>query len=299
MAFEPCAYLHSTFLVYGSAQGGGSLIGSTQSGGTHGPYGGYGIHRIPGGGGDRRTPMITNYYYTAFNNLFLPGGMRTKLNGNYVNATETGLSGSWDLISLVSYEAFGAGGFSSNNWNKDVGGQEIGEAIFYKTGLSRESVTKVEAYLAKKWFNRATPGFRPAAASNLTVEAGATLTLVGGQPITVKSFSGGGTVSGSVTLSADAVLEVTVNPDGSVDTLTVTGAFDLSNGGVVRLVGEVANLTIGRHVLVQCGSLAAADAGNWSVQGVAVSDKVSVKVKIIDGALVLDVTALGTLILMK
>jgi hypothetical protein len=32
---------------------------------------------------------------------------------------------------------------------------------------------------------------------------------------------------------------------------------------------------------------------------VAVSDKVSMKVKIIDGALVLDVTALGTLILLK
>jgi hypothetical protein len=298
MAFEPCAYLRSTFLVYGSAQGGGSLIGSTQRD-THGPYGGYGIYRIPGGGGDWRMPMITNYYYTAFNNLFLPGGMRTKLNGNYVNATETGLSGSWDLISLVSYEAFGAGGFSSNNWNKDVGGQEIGEAIFYKTGLSRESVTKVEAYLAKKWFNRATPGFRPAAASNLTVEAGATLTLVGGQPITVKSFSGGGTVAGSVALAADAVLEVTVNPDGSVDTLTVTGVIDLSNGGVVRLVGDVEKLTMGRHTLVQCDALAAADAGHWSVQGVSVSDKVSMKVKIIDGALVLDVTALGTTMLLK
>jgi len=243
--------------------------------------------------------MITNYLSTAFYNIILPGGARTKLNGNYVNATETGLSGSWDLISLVSYEAFGAGGFSSNNYNKEVGGQEIGEAIFYKTGLSRESVAKVEAYLAKKWFNRETPGFRAAAASNLTVEAGATLTLVGDQPITVKSFSGGGTVSGSVALEAGAALEVTVKPDGSVDTLTVTGSVDLSNGGVVRLVGEVANLAMGRHTLVQCDSIEAADAENWSIQGPAMSDKISLTVRIIDGALVLDINALGTTILLK
>ena len=145
LKFDSCANLHAAFLVYGSARGGGSVIGSTQSG-THGPYGGYGIHRIPGGGGDWRTPMVTNYYASAFYNLFLPGGMRTKLNGNYVNAAQTGLSGSWDLISLVSYEAFGSGGFSSNNYNKDVGGQEIGEAIFYRTGLSRESATSARRF---------------------------------------------------------------------------------------------------------------------------------------------------------
>jgi len=298
LEFASCAYLHSAFLVYGSAKGGGSIIGSTQSG-THGPYGGYGIHRIPGGGGDWRTPMVTNYYASAFYNLFLPGGMRTKLNGNDVNAAQTGLSGSWDLISLVSYETFGSGGFSSNNYNKDVGGQEIGEAIFYRTGLSRESATKVEAYLAKKWFNRETPGFRAAAASNLTVEAGATLTLVGNQPITVKSFSGGGTVSGSVALAANAVLEVTVKPDGSVDTLTVTGSLDLSNGGAVRLVGEVANLAIGRHVLVRCDSITAAEAGNWTIQAPALSDKLAFHAKIVDGEFVLDVYALGTMMLLR
>ena len=131
------------------------------------------------------------------------------------------------------------------------------------------------------------------------MEAGATLTLVGNQPITVKAFSGGGTVSGSVALAANAVLEVTVKPDGSVDTLTVMGSLDLSNGGTVKLVGEVANLAIGRHVLVRCDSLAAAEAGNWTIQTPALSDKLAFHAKSVDGEFVLDVYALGTVMLLR
>ncbi|MFA7174894.1 MAG: hypothetical protein WC340_16080 [Kiritimatiellia bacterium] len=299
LAFDTCAYLHSTFLVYGSAQGGGSIVGGKQYFPGHGWSEGYGLQRgVVGGGGDWRSPLVITYYGAAFNNLILPGGMRTKLNGTYVNATETGLSGSWDLISLVSYEAFGSGGFSSNNYNKEVGGQEIGEAIFYKTGLSRESTTKVEAYLAKKWFNRETPGFRAAMASNLIVDAGATLTLVGNQPITVKSLSGGGTVSGSVAMAANAILEVAVKPDGSVNTLIVTGLVDLSNGGTVTLIGEVENLTLGRHVLISCASLTATP-GQWTVKAPALSGKLALTAKIIEGEFILDVYPIATLLLLR
>ena len=137
-----------------------------------------------------------------------------------------------------------------------------GEVIIYTNTLSGASMKKVEAYLAQKWFGHETPGCRPASTGALAVDAGATLELVGGAPISATSFSCVGTVKGAVALEDGAELTLVVNEDGSVAALDVSGGVDFSKGGTVRLTGAVRSLAKGAHVVVDA---IGEGFGDWTV----------------------------------
>jgi hypothetical protein len=183
-----------------------------------------------------------------------------------------------------------------NDYCQYAGGQEIAEAFYYERGLSTESIEGLEAYLRKKWFGVDTPGYRPAAAASLTVDAGASFEVVGGESMKVASLSGGGSVSGSLVLADNGVLEVPVADDGSVGTLSVSGDVDLSGGGVVRLSGFQRALRGGEYVLVRAGTISAGS-GEWTVTGTALRSGCEYSVRVEAGSVVLVVRPLGAVLI--
>lgn len=265
MQYPACGELHSVFMVMDSSQGGGVLVGCGQDPTSlRGPNYGYGLRRFETTGAlSYSEPILTNANWTGQKSLLYEGGSRARLNGQRINPLTTGFSGGWDLVSLVSYEDFGGGSFAAANYNKYVGGQAVGEAILYKEGLSERQVDTVEAYLNWKWFGKVTPGFRPAAVSNLTVRAGATLAVTGGQPLTVNGrFSSSGTVQGALAFASSAEFAVTVENDGSIRRFEVAGDVDMSKGGVIRVTGALSTLVPGDYTLLTAASLAS---GQWNV----------------------------------
>ena len=293
--------IRSVFMVQNTANGGSTLIGdqSTWSAGgimrdgwylgsSNGQY-------LLGDFGDWSNALALYSTSGRSEILMSRGSGRTRLNGEWISLGAHGYSGGDDLLSHVSFYPITSNTYAYNNgYGNYCGGGMLGEYIAYSRGLSDRDALKVEAYLRKKWFNADTPGFTPAVASNLTVAAGATLNISGGAPMTVKgTFSGGGTVMGALALAADAVIEVPVAPNDTIQPVTISGTVDLSNGGTVRLVGDARRLR-GDYTLVSCPSLTAASAGTWTVEFAGARDPAcKYMVFSVDGAFVLRVMPPG------
>ena len=292
--------IRSVFMVQNTSNGGSSLVGdgSTWSAG--------GMMRNGWYLGRDQSNVIINGDFSDWSNLLtlvnqggdrdnaLRGG-RMRLNGELKNLGVDGYSGGDDLLGYVSYLPITSNAYGHNNGHGDYcGGGMLGEYIAYSRGLSDRDALKVEAYLRKKWFNADTPGFTPAVVSNLTVATGATLNISGGAPMTVKgTLSGGGTVTGALALATDAVIEVAVEANNTIQPVTIAGTVDLSNGGIVRLVGDARRLR-GDYVLVSCPSLTAASAGTWRVEFAGARDSACKYVAFAtDGAFVLRVLPPG------
>ena len=298
--------IRSVFMVQNTSNGGSSVVGdgSTWSAG--------GMMREGWYRGRGASTVILTGDFSDWSNLLalvnqgsdrdnaLKGG-RMRLNGELMNLGVDGYSGGDDLLGYVSYYPITSNAYGHNNGHGDYcGGGMLGEYIAYSRGLSDRDALKVEAYLRKKWFNADTPGFTPAVASNLTVAAGATLNISGDAPMTVKgTFSGGGTVSGALALAADAVIEVAVEANDTIQPVTVAGTVDLSNGGIVRLVGDARRLR-GDYTLVSCPSLTEASAGTWTVEFAGARDSACKYVAFVaDGAFVLRVMPPGTTVIFR
>ena len=115
----------------------------------------------------------------------------------------------------------------------------------------------------------------------------------------VTGMSGGGTVSGPLALAADAVIEVPIAANDTVQTVVVDGSVDLSHGGTVRLVGDACRLK-GDYALVLCPSLTAASAGNWTIEFDGVRRmSYSYNVVVVDGAFILRVVPTGTTVIFR
>ncbi|MBR2981877.1 MAG: hypothetical protein IKC80_01475 [Kiritimatiellae bacterium] len=306
MKYPACGELHSVFMVMDSSQGGGVLVGCGQDPNLlRGPYCGYGLRRFEtietlSYAAPILTNALINSYGQGQKNLSYEGGSRARLNGQRINPLTTGFSGGWDLVSLVSYEDFGGGSFAAANYNKYVGGQKVGEAILYKEGLSERQVDTVEAYLNWKWFGKATPGFRPAVVSNLTVRAGATLAVSGGQPLTVKgAFSGSGTVQGALVFDGTARFVVAVK-DGAVNPVSVSGTVDVSGGGRVLVTGDLSSLKPGDYAILNASSISAADVSRWIVTlDGSLKRRLQCSLTARDGSLVLSVKRYGMTVIAR
>ncbi|MBR2982225.1 MAG: hypothetical protein IKC80_03230 [Kiritimatiellae bacterium] len=302
MQYPACGELHSVFMVMDSSQGGGVLVGCGQDPTSlRGPNYGYGLRRFETTGAlSYSEPILTNANWTGQKSLLYEGGSRARLNGQKINPLTTGFSGGWDLVSLVSYEDFGGGSFAAANYNKNVGGQKVGEAILYREGLSERQVDTVEAYLNWKWFGKATPGFRPAVVSNLTVRAGATLAVTGGQPLTVNgAFSGSGTVQGALVFDGTAQFVVAVK-DGAVNPVSVSGTVDISGGGRVLVTGDLSSLKPGDYAILNATSISAADVSRWIVtlEG-SLKRRLQYSLSVSGGSLVLSVKRYGMTIIAR
>ena len=288
--------LRTVVTLIGSANGGNSIVGGDDST-SHGYNSGYGVQRGGSYGENFSDPIVISSYGDHPSYLE-PNAVRVCTNGVPVVATTTGLSGGYDLVSFAAYDPFGMGAIAMNDYCRWVGGQEVAESFYYERGLSSEAIKGLEAYLRKKWFGVDTPGYRPATAASLTVDAGASFEVVGGESMKVALLSGGGSVSGSLVLADNGVLEVPVAADGSVGTLAVSGDVDLSGGGVVRLTGFQRALRGGEYVLVRAGTISAGS-GEWTVTGTALRGGCEYGVRVEAGAVVLVVRPLGSVLLVR
>ena len=298
MTFDNLSRARSMAIVLGSRQGGGVISGSSKNGN----YGGlarksYGANYSDAIFYTSDSYRVPRYIANGRNQNNLPGGAHWRLNGAEVQATATGLSGAFDLVTIRTPDAFGVNALSLNNWSYACGGQEIGEVIYWERMLTEDEMKQVEAYLREKWFGVARPAeYVGATVGNLTVAADATVRIEGGAPLAVKSISGGGTIEGSVVLGNDGDFVVPVAADGSTPTLTLE-SIDIGCAANLAFTGSVRKLTAGEHILVSAPSIRAGDTVGWSVSGL--SDNRTCVLKAVDGALVADIGKMGALILIR
>ena len=278
--------LRTGFWILGSANGGGSLLGSYESGYNEG----YGIQR---GGSLLASTLLrkkSDYNYPSW---FLPAFRDVRVNGVQTDVEAASpLSGGYDIVTFSVFDPFGAKCFALNHYGYWGGGQELGEVVLYRDKLSSNTIDRVEAYLRRKWFGQETAGYRAATAQAVDIAPGATLE-VRGEPLSVKTLSGSGTIRGAVSLRANAEIAVTVEQDGSLGTsLSVDGAIDLSGGGTVRVSGALGKATVGRHVILSSASITGASAANWSL-AVDGAGRRHYSLQAVDGFLVVDVSKDG------
>ena len=312
LAYPPCSDLRSVFMVTGTRNWGGTLIGHRISG-IKAMSGGllYGLWRTAGGRyGPGTTPdvLVTKDIYNDAWALWNQGAGAThaRINGVDVNPFTTGVTHQGDLVSLVTREPiYGdalSSGWSHTYQNADVfysGAQQLGEYLLFRKTLSQERARRIEAYLRQKWFGEETVGYRAPKAASVFVAAGATLELVGGAPMTVGALNGAGTISGAVKLAANTVFEVEVADDGTVPLLTVSGAADLSAGGTVRLTGAVRKLAVGAFpILAATPGFDPAVLANWTlvVDG---EPRRILSLGVVDGKIVLKSERFGAMLLVR
>ena len=150
----------------------------------------------------------------------------------------------------------------------------VKEGVFEAAAQAESGVTVSEVALSAGATYRVVDGVvtltklsGTTSSAGLGVADGAVLNLP--NAVTVGKLSGGGTINGAVALAENAVFAVPVDADGTItQTLTVSGAVDLSKGGTVQLTGDsVGNLKAGKYRLIASAQLGAV--GSWTVTGYA------------------------------
>ncbi len=302
--------IRTVFSVLDTTNGGGPLLAATAPSKQGYVRNGrlWGLARARNGASD--PIVLPGYWYaqlapasTTENKFSVgldrAGATRTRLNGTDVSGTITGYTGGWDMVSLATHDPVVVSSigeeYYASYWRG--GGFQLGEYILYRENLSAETVKRVEAYLNKKWFGRETPGYRPATMGAVTVDAGATLTVVGEAPLTVKSLAGAGTVSGKVEMSGAGDLTIAINEDGTVGATQTSGGLTLPATGVIRVTGLVRNLAKGETVAI---ANVTGDVAGWTVTLVDDPEKAELlSVFVRDGKLYLNRTAPGLMLLVK
>lgn len=300
LLFAPQYALKTVFSVIGSERGGNTLLGG--SSGRQDSYGQrqsnkttLGIWRdVQGHPGDLTRPIVEtdgsaiNGEFTSFDKL------QVRQNGTVVDQTKALFSGAYDLFTLnANTENMESSVLGAVHYANNAGGMQLAETIFYKRNLDLVEIQGVEAYLDYKWFNRRHAGYSPASAEVVDVAAGAVLRVEGGAPLTVKSLSVAGTVEGSLRLADASALTVTVNDDGTIEPIVVSGTVDLSAGGTVVLVGATDKLGVGSYELLRTGAPLALDEGAWTLAASALNRKLVTALKCVGGSLYLDVSKRG------
>jgi hypothetical protein len=268
----------SAFFVFGSRNGGGALLGGY--GGGY-PYQGF-PHNPASWTGEGSAPMLCeDAAFNAFGKVTaaIASGTETfRLNGESFNPLTTPFSGGYDLLTVsgkVAFESdcigfYGSGETNNGNewrFNGTANGLEYAEFLLYTNELSEADIKRTEAYLQKKWFNRDYDGVDPYctkfASSDVRVESGARLTVVGAGDATVAGLSGSGVIDAtSVTVEAGGILSPKVLPDGRIEgPLQVNCAVDLSAGGRIVLSGPVKPIP-GIYEILSAESLTL---GDWTV----------------------------------
>lgn len=176
MAFSsPRTEIRTVFWVIGSKNGGGFLLGDSQSDGPKRHF-----HR---GGNFGLTADAPLWGGTGQDKGVVRAG-ETRVNGMAVDGTKTGLGGTYDLVDWrISGTDDAAGASAGATWlascyaaDKNAnyrlnGGQELGELLIYTNRLTDAERDAATAYLARKWF--------PQTAAAQTVLAFGTVMLEG------------------------------------------------------------------------------------------------------------------------
>lgn len=214
----------SVLWVIGSQDGGGYLLGggtNAQNSTQH-----YNFHRGGAAGANSSDPLLGGAAHSQVQSA------AWAVNGKSVRPHEAGLSGGWDIVSMVVSDdghSTGADGFAFDGRTVDnpldysvrAGRQRLAEVLFYDRRLSEDEVRATEAYLSRKW-NVSVPA--ASAENNLTVLLSAGTSLEMGELAHLAGLGGVGAVTGDV---APGRLIVDFAADGYLD---VGGKFTISPG---------------------------------------------------------------------
>lgn len=176
MAFSsPRTEIRTVFWVIGSKNGGGFLLGDSQSDGSKRHF-----HR----GGNFGLTADAPLWGGTWQDKGVVRAGETWVNGMAVDGTKTGLGGAYDLVGWrISETDDEAGKSAGATWlascyaaDKNAnyrlnGGQELGELLIYTNRLTDAERDAATAYLARKWF--------PQTAAAQTVLAFGTVMLEG------------------------------------------------------------------------------------------------------------------------
>ena len=176
-------------LVFGSQNGGGSAILSSDT--------------------LRRPGSTTNDFRNPATPILASASYPVWTNGTSVVATNTGLSGGYQILSVnAKGTSINALGWKTDNTT--AGGQNYGEVLMYTNALTSSQRMTAESYLAEKWGLPCVGTTIPA----VTVAAGATLEING--TYTVGTVSGAGRVinSGASTFSLNGIFSGSVEMAG-------------------------------------------------------------------------------------
>lgn len=252
--------MHGMIAVWGSENGGGTLLGEVGSYWSNG----IGLARDqPTYGKTASDPIFRNETHQSFGNA---SSYLFQKNGTASNPLTTGLSGTFDIVSYACWSPFTLYALQAmDNDNRQwLGGGQIGELIVSKMGFSKEHMAEIEAYLKKKWFNQDTDGYREATLGTVSVGSGATLEVTGGGRLNVGTLGiAGGILKGDVVLLANAPLQAVVTDDGRILPVSIDGSIDLSKGGTVTFSGATAALQPGTYALLS--GIGASGVGTWTV----------------------------------
>lgn len=289
--------VRSVFVVMNSENGGGYLLGDTECSycNTAQPDGYHGLVRNPVG--TLAYPILQ--YSSATVTHSGPGATQTRLNGASVNGNAAYFTGTNDLVSVRTFERVPGNSITTAGVGGALyrGGKMIGELIYYSDRLTEEESGLVEAYLNKKWFNKETVLYRQAKLAAVTVDAGATLDIVGGAPLMIGACAGSGTVNGSLQFSENAEWPVNLDVIRDSSALTVTGILDLSTVRAVVLSGT-AKLAAGSYTIAKTGGIVG-DVSAIALDVSAVSSRRDYALRQVGDDLVLEVSPQGIMLIVR
>jgi hypothetical protein len=216
--------IRTVFWVFNSEEGGGWLLGGN---------GTYNFHR-----GEPNTAIIKTNPIFGTDITWVPVGLRLGgfyADGQLINPTVTGMSGGWQLFSVVSGEDVQATTFARDRPGDGgvtrTGGQKLAEVLIYNRMLTETERRDVEAYLAYKWFNRVNNGYRVTQVTDVQ-----TVTLAQGSTLTMANANGTFKVGGSGTVTGGLVRVSELSPN--TNGITFASGLTLVDGAVVKRAAD-------------------------------------------------------------
>ena len=250
--------IRTVFWVIGSQNGGGLLLGSSESARDF----------FRAGGGENhdnwdvieaQNPIWAGKYYEVCKAVI---NGKTWLNGLSVDGTETGLSGGYDIVSLRTTGPTKASAFAidcSRRFRNATGGQRLAEVIVFEEVLTDADTRIVEAYLSEKWGIAVSNHVDSCSESDMEISLTpkTELSLSDYGTYRVGSVGGVGRVTGCADLSLRKFEQVSA--DSEADRLDFEGSVSMTDGGRWKITldgSEVAPIHIaGSFDLMGGGSM--------------------------------------------
>ncbi|HNX35605.1 MAG TPA: hypothetical protein PKM57_13310 [Kiritimatiellia bacterium] len=215
------ANVRAVFWVFGSQNGGGFLLGATNTAHFH-----RGNHPAGIVAPDAFYPILTSSQLWDHDWNTYPGGGRVETYIDGIRRDKTAaLNGGYQVIACMISTNVTAGGFATdrNSFSNRRGGQRLAEVIIYERPLTEQERIETEEYLMSKWFGD-TRWDAGGGAPSVT-ELNALGTRVVNAPDTGETTLGHLTGSGKLTKNGAGTLAIT-------DAQDYLGALSLAGGGL-------------------------------------------------------------------
>lgn len=224
--------IRTLFIVVGSQEGGGTLLGNKDNL-TCSFERGMDVYASKGDWATRQytTPLTKDH--ALFYNLVAPNSNRSWINGQEADHQYAGLSGGYDLVSFTwgqdgtggSASAFAWRGISTTSYYAErTGGQRLAEVILYQRVLTDQERRDTEAYLSHKWFGKTLPGYGAPKLNTIQINNANTLRQEGANPIEIDALS----------LPENATLNIPSGTAVSANGAALAGRVALA-GGTLRI----------------------------------------------------------------